>query len=67
MLILERSQGCDGQKDGRVTISLRNFVGEGIIKDVSVALSTFQQLSGYKNMKNVNYFVVPSNKIQYEM
>jgi len=34
MLILECSQGCDGRKEGRtdgsVTISLRNFVGEGI-------------------------------------
>jgi hypothetical protein len=36
MLILECSQGCYGRTDGRtdnsVTISLRNFVGEGIIK-----------------------------------
>jgi hypothetical protein len=32
MLILECSQGCDGRTEGRVTISLRNFVGEGIIK-----------------------------------
>ena len=34
MLILECSQGLwltDGQKDGSVTISPRNFVGEGII------------------------------------
>ena len=38
MLILECSQGCDGRTEGRndgrtdssVTISLRNFVGEGI-------------------------------------
>jgi hypothetical protein len=38
VLILECSQGCygrtegrkDGQTDGSVTISLRNFVGEGI-------------------------------------
>ena len=30
MLILECSQGCDGQTDGSVTISLGNFVGEGI-------------------------------------
>jgi hypothetical protein len=38
MLILECSQGCygrtDTQKDGSVTISLRNFVGEGIIRSV---------------------------------
>jgi len=37
MLILECSQGCYGRMDGRrtdgsVTISLRNFVGEGIKK-----------------------------------
>jgi hypothetical protein len=31
MLILECSQGCYG-KDGSITISLRNFVGEGIIR-----------------------------------
>jgi hypothetical protein len=35
MLILECSQGCYGRTDGRVTISLRNFVGEGI-KKVSI-------------------------------
>ena len=29
MLILECSQGCYGRTDGSVTISLRNFVGEG--------------------------------------
>jgi hypothetical protein len=37
MLILECSQRCYGRKEGRtdgsVTISLRNFVGEGIIKN----------------------------------
>jgi hypothetical protein len=32
MLILEWSQGCYWRTDGSVTISLRNFVGEGIIK-----------------------------------
>ena len=30
MLILECSQGCYGRTEGSVTISLRNFVGEGI-------------------------------------
>jgi hypothetical protein len=30
MLILEYSQGCDGRTEGSVTISLCNFVGEGI-------------------------------------
>jgi len=32
MLILECSQGCYGRMDGSVTISLRNFVGEGITR-----------------------------------
>jgi len=41
MLILECSQGCYGRTDGSVTISLRNFVGEGIINHVSAkALSS---------------------------
>jgi hypothetical protein len=31
MLILECSQGCYGRTDSSITISLRNFVGEGII------------------------------------
>jgi hypothetical protein len=35
MLIIECSQGCygrtEGRMDGSITISLRNFVGEGII------------------------------------
>ena len=31
MLILECSQGYDGRTDSSVTITLRNFVGEGII------------------------------------
>jgi hypothetical protein len=30
MLILECSQGCYGRTDGSITISLHNFVGEGI-------------------------------------
>ena len=33
MLILECSQGCYGRTDGSVTISLRNFVGEGITRE----------------------------------
>ena len=39
MLILECSQGCygrtDGQRDSSVTISICNFVGEGIISCLS--------------------------------
>ena len=37
MLILECSQGCYGRTDGSVTISLRNFVGEGIISRSIIA------------------------------
>ena len=41
MLILECSQGCYGRTDGSVTLSLRNFVGEGIISlQVSFPLTT---------------------------
>ena len=40
MLILECSQGCYGRTEGRtddsITISLRNFVGEGIITVVVI-------------------------------
>jgi hypothetical protein len=36
MLILECSQGCYGRTDGSVSISLRNFVGEGIIKERNI-------------------------------
>jgi hypothetical protein len=51
MLILVCSQGCYGRTDGSVTISLRNFVGEGIInkievdnmRDVAVSAATFRQ------------------------
>ena len=32
MLILECPQGCYGRTDGSVSISLRNFFGEGIIR-----------------------------------
>jgi len=35
VLILECSQGCYGRTDGSVTISLRNFVGEGITSQQS--------------------------------
>jgi hypothetical protein len=36
ILILECWQGCYGMTDGSVTISLRNFVGEGIITEQSL-------------------------------
>jgi hypothetical protein len=35
MLILECSQGCYRRTDGSVTISLRNFVGKGIIRSTN--------------------------------
>jgi len=40
MLILECSQGCYGRTDSSVTISLRNFVGEGIKNVFTLTLST---------------------------
>ena len=43
MLILECSQGFYGRTDGSVIISLRNFVGEGIIKDYAERSLTRQQ------------------------
>jgi hypothetical protein len=52
MLILECSQGCYGRTDGRVTISLRNFVGEGIItenqwKQLKPSTSSFKKVIFY--------------------
>jgi hypothetical protein len=49
MLILECSQGCYGRTDGNVIISLRNFIGEGIIKWWIFLAWTkfFQWLSGF--------------------
>ena len=44
MLILECSQGCYGRTNCSITISLRNFVGEGIKK--------IQQTSNYMNINN---------------
>jgi hypothetical protein len=42
MLILECSQECygrtEGRTDGSVTISLRNFVGEGIIRKIYIPI-----------------------------
>ena len=64
MLILECSQGCyrrtDGRKDGRtdgsVTISLRNFVGEGIISLAQVQSGrsvVFSWYSGFLYQKKL--------------
>jgi hypothetical protein len=52
MLILEFSQGCDGRTEGSVTISLRNFVGEGIIN-----VQTIQDGSGDKISLSVLYYI----------
>jgi len=46
-LILECSQGCYGRTDGSVTISLRNFVGEGIImyiENIIIVLFSYNYL-----------------------
>ena len=44
MLILECSQGCYGRTDGSVTISLRNFVGEGITSSVQIFFNSVNTL-----------------------
>jgi hypothetical protein len=65
MLILECSQGCygrtdgrkEGQKDGGVTIFLRNFVGEGIISKytcMSMFSKHHDELDMPQNRKNYN-------------
>ena len=48
MLILECSQGCDGRTDGSVTISLRNFGGEGI-KSLIILLNYKKKRKRKKN------------------
>ena len=56
MLILECSQGCYGQKEGRkdgsITISLRNFVGEGIIKSGNQSTEL--------NLSHMVFFIIKS-------
>ena len=53
MLNLEWSQGCygrtNGRMDGSVTISLRNFVGEGIIKQQG----TIEEISIFSNSRHL--------------
>jgi hypothetical protein len=51
MLILECSQGCYGRTDGSVTISLRNFVGEGIIKQQW----TIEEISIFSNSSHLEW------------
>ena len=53
MLILECSQGCDRQTEGSITISLHNFVGEGIIN-----VQTIQDGSGDMISLSVLYKVI---------
>ena len=51
MLILECSQECYGRTDGSVTISLHNFVGEGITKNED-ALYVLCKKFTKKNVRN---------------
>jgi hypothetical protein len=53
MLILECSQGCYGRTDGSVTISLRNSIGEGIIKMGTIVWGT--PLSTTTTIKDGDY------------
>jgi hypothetical protein len=48
MLIPECSQRCDGRTEGSVTISLRNFAGEGIITPYYAATIKMLALSSTK-------------------
>jgi len=41
MLILECSQGCYGRTEGSVTLSLRNFVGEGIMSERVIIMASY--------------------------
>jgi hypothetical protein len=53
MLILECSQGCDGQTDGSVTISLCNFVGEGIMRTDIFFTRTTKSIFNFVNPEDV--------------
>jgi hypothetical protein len=61
MLNLECSQGCyrrtNGRMDGSVTISLRNFVGEGIIKQQG----TIEEISIFSNSRHLELRVGEHN------
>jgi hypothetical protein len=50
--MLQKDGRTEGRTDGSVTISLRNFVGEGIIKE---ALYWVQLTLVLKILKNVKY------------
>jgi len=45
------SFGCHGRTDGSVTISLRNFVGEGIIKQQG----TIEEISIFSNSRHLEW------------
>ena len=58
MLILKCSQGCYGRMDGSVTISLRNFVCEGIIMlRTQYIPTTIQLLAGLESKKKISFTV----------
>ena len=59
MLILECSQGCYGRTDGSVSISLHNFVGQGIIKQQW----TIEEISIFSNSSHLEWRVGLSDTI----
>ena len=64
MLILECSQGCygrtEGRTDGSITISLRNFVGEGINITTTVIRVVMAMLfnATYNNISVISWSVL---------
>ena len=68
MLIPECSQGCYAVTDGSVTISLRNFVGEGIIRLLAINAFKLRQQNGHCRYKYIvlwrdrSYFVLKKRK-----
>ena len=68
MLILECSQGCYGRTDGSVTISLRNFVGEGITKNedaLYVLCKKFTKKNVRNSQKNVRNSPLKNISLDY--
>jgi hypothetical protein len=53
----------DGRTDGSVNISLRNFVGEGIIRAVIILLIGIQLVNLYSLDNNINSMII---LLQYE-
>jgi hypothetical protein len=62
--MLRRTDGrTEGWTDGSVNISLRNFVGEGIIRAVIILLIGIQLVNLYSLDNNINSMII---LLQYE-